>query len=347
MAKKTNSKNKKTYRESNKRAGEKTALEAVDNEVIDLDKEIIIGMKKPLNNEKVNNKNKKREKVQAKKKGKSQNRKITYREQKKKTSPKKHKIYTEKEIEQITKRRRLIESILKKVFIFAIVITAIVLFIMSPLFSITNIEVQNNDKITSQTILSLSGLQIGQNIFNISKKQISKAICEEPYIEDVSITRNLPSTIIVKIKERKATFMIEIGGAYAYINNQGYILEISPENIGVPILQGYVTEVDKIIPGNRLEVEDLKKLDTVLKIMESAKSNEIVDTITKINIENSNNYILILEGEGKTAYIGDATNINTRMLYLKEIIERQKGVNGEVFIDKDINTKKAVFREKV
>ena len=300
-------------------------------------------MKTNSNKGKDNKKNKKKQIS----KSNSRNKRVTIKEPKKKKKIKKEKLYTEEELEQIAKKRKLIASIFKKIFIFAIVVTAIVLFMMSPLFSITDIEVQENDKITSQTIISLSGLQIDQNIFNISKKQISKAVCEDPYIEDISISRNLPSTIVIKVKERKATFMLEIGGAYAYINNQGYILEISLEKIDVPILQGYVTETDKITPGSRLEVEDLKKLDTVLKIMESAKSNEIVDTITKINIENSNNYILILEEEGKTAYIGDATNINTRMLYLKEIIERQKGVNGEVFIDKDVNTKKAVFREEV
>ena len=337
MVKKTN-KNKKVYKKANNRADKRTALENTEEDVIDLDKEMIIGMKKPKNSE-INSK-KSKGKVQTKKKRKNENRRVTYKEQK-------QRVYTEKELEQIEQKRKLIKGIAKKIFILLVAITAIVLFMMSPLFSITNINVQDNNKITEQSVISLSELQIGQNIFSISKSRIEKLISENPYIESVSVTRNLPSTIVIKIKERQATFMIEIGGAYAYLNNQGYILEIASENIGVPIIQGTVTETEKITPGNRLDVEDLKKLDTVLKIMESAKSNEIVQMITKIDIENDDNYILTLEQEGKTVYLGDATSINTRMLYLKEIIERQKGVRGEIFIDKDVNSKKAVFREEV
>ena len=327
-------KKKKAYKSKKK-------IKTNDTEqVIDLDEEIVIGMKKKQVKEKEVHK-------KSNKKKKQNNRKMTEKEIKKKTSSKPKKVYSEEELEERAKRRKLIAKITKRVFLFAMLLTAIVLFMLSPLFSISDIEVEGNTKVTTQSIIHLSGLEIGQNIFRINKRQIIDGISENAYVDSAVVIRNLPSTVVVKINERKTTFMLEIGGAFAYVNNQGYILEVASEKLNVPILQGYITDVNKIVPGNRLEIEDLKKLDTVLRIMESAKSNEIVDLITKINIEEGNNYILVLEGEEKTVYLGDATSINTRMLYLKEIIERQKGVKGKIYINQDMNSKKAVFREDV
>ena len=91
----------------------------------------------------------------------------------------------------------------------------------------------------------------------------------------------------------------------------------------------------------------MQKLETVLKIVETAKSYEIANTISKIDITDSNNYTLLLETEKKTVYLGDASNINTRILYLKEILEIEKGKEMLVFLNVDINNEKVYTREKV
>ena len=90
--------------------------------------------------------------------------------------------------------------------------------------------------------------------------------------------------------------------------------------------------------------EDCNKLITVEKILKAAQSNGICDIITYINISNDKDYTVELPSKGKIAYLGDDTNINDKMLILKEILNREEGKNGEVFLN-DLN--KIFFREKV
>ena len=136
---------------------------------------------------------------------------------------------------------------------------------------------------------------------------------------------------------------------YAYINNQGYILEISENNGELPIIQGIETSEDKITPGNRLDINDLKKLEVVIKIMKIAQENGIDSKITSMDITNKNEYVIYFEGEKKTAYLGDGSNLNTKILYIKEIMEKyEAGKEGTIFVNGDFNNKfKAYFREKV
>lgn len=138
--------------------------------------------------------------------------------------------------------------------------------------------------------------------------------------------------------------MLQYGNGYVYIDGQGYILEISDQKIDKPIIKGYSTPEGDLQLGNRLKEEDLQRLDTVIKIVEAAKSNEIENLITEIDISNKENYILILEQKGKTVYLGDASDINYRILKLKVILEKEEGNNGKVFL---IDKNRMYFREDV
>ena len=141
--------------------------------------------------------------------------------------------------------------------------------------------------------------------------------------------------------------MIEYGASFVYIDNQGYILEISENKLELPILQGIQTESAQFEAGKRLENEDLQKMNTVLKIMEIAKNNDISNIITRIDIEDEENYKIIFETKEKTAYLGDNSNLNTKILTIKAILEKNEGIAGEIFVNMDLNTNYPIFRERV
>lgn len=54
-----------------------------------------------------------------------------------------------------------------------------------------------------------------------------------------------------------------------------------------------------------------------------------------------------LSQEKKVVYLGDKNKMETKILYLKKIIEQEKGIEGEIFLNKDFKDKFPVFREKV
>ncbi len=244
-------------------------------------------------------------------------------------------------------KRKIIRRLTAVALLIILLIGGFIYFLLSPVFNIKNIDVINNNNISSQVIVNMSGINVNQNMFKISKREAKKAILTNPYIEDVKIKRKLFNTIQIEVKERTATLMLEYGNSFVYINNQGYILEISTEKLQVPMLTGYVTPLDQIKPGNRLNKEDLERLTTVLNIMEVANSNDIGPLITKIDVKSKKDYILTLEAEDKIIYLGEGSDLSTQMLFIKEMIEREKGIDGEFFINMDLNTNKPVFREKV
>ena len=343
--------------------------EPMNDNMFNIDNEIVIGVTVLPDKKKGNQNNKqvKNKKGQAKKKGKNTKNKnnrqqtnfdiyddrINNNYNRKKTNnpnKKKRKQYKKISPEEERKRRirkekrlKIIKAILKIILFIAIIAGIAAFLLVSPVFNINEISVSGNNKIQATEIESLSQLNIEQNIFRFSKETVKNNIKQNAYIDSVEIKRKLPNKIEINVTERTPAYQIKFGNAFAYIDEKGNILEINEEDLKLPLITGYKTQVEDFKAGNMMQ-EDVTKLDTVNSIIRVSKSNEIYDLITSIDITNDEEYKVEFKGEGKTAYLGDASNINDRILLLKEILLKEKGNQGEIFIN-DLN--KVFFREKV
>lgn len=303
--------NKQKIKEREKRIKQRNAK---SKEQFDIDTETVIGM---------TNKN---------------NRKIIQEEKKRIT----------KKQAQILKRKKRIKTILKLLFLFMIIIGGIVFALVSPIFNINEIQVTGNNQIPTETVVSLSQLQIGENLFKFSCNKSEQEIKTNSYIKNVKIQRKIPNKVVISIEEREKNFNVEFLNGYAYIDNQGYILEISEQKLELPTIIGISTEQEQIVEGNRLNEQDLGKLETVIQIMNICKSYELQDKITNIDITNKNDYILYMESEKKEIHLGDESNLSNKMLYVPAIIEENKNKEGTIYLNGDINNNfKPRFREKV
>lgn len=260
------------------------------------------------------------------------------RNTKKNTSNKKKK--SQRKITRKKNRRIL------KISLLLLIIFGVIIFIfISPVFNIRKIDITGNEIINSDTIESLSGIRINENIFRISKKSIKNRLKENPYINEVEISRKLPGTVELNIDERKVAYQVKVINSYVYLDYQGYILEISSKEKQVPLIEGFSTDQDTILKANRLSGVDIEHLKVLLKIMENAQKNEIAKLISKIIIKD-NEYILDLKEEKKTVYLGNAKDITIQMYYVKSIIDNEKDKEGKIFVNGNINSGfKPYFRE--
>ena len=237
-------------------------------------------------------------------------------------------------------------GIIKKIIPIILIIVSISIFsLITPIFNITEIKVEGNEKVETDSIISLSGLKIGENLFRNSKSKVKNNIKENTYIDTVTMKREPPGTISLVVKERKVEYQIKLIDGYVYIDNQGYILDVSSEDANLPFIEGF--EEEELLNEKRLTKEDLKKLNTIIKIMEAIKTVDLQTLITSINAANEQEYILYLKKEKKYAYIGDASNLNNKVLYMQTMIEKEKKNSGIMFLNGNISEGfKPYFREE-
>lgn len=333
------------------------------NEKFNFDQDYFLGMSD--SNKKSNyktNKNSNREKNKSKNKANSN--KST---RKNKVSGKNEEIIRQKEIlsKNIAagkiKNKKLIEHEKKKqrkkklvkFILLAFIFVGIATFLfVSPVFNIEIIEVRNNNKITADKIVSVSEIKKYKNIFLFSKSSADKKIKEsEPYIESTKIYRSFPNKVVIEVTERTATLQIQLeNNTYAYINNQGYILEYSEEKLEAPVIKSAKTDFADLRAQDkttRLCESDLNSLGNVLKVISIMKDYEMDSYIIEFDISNTDDLQVKLNQNDKIVHLGDCTDLNTRILYLKEILKDTKGEKGEIFINGNLNEDYIYFREDV
>lgn len=240
------------------------------------------------------------------------------------------------EKEKRMKKYRIIKFILKFLIFIALLTGLVVYGFTSPVFNITEIRIFGNEKFDKEEYLKLSELNLGENIFNFRKSTVISNIKNNAYVENVIIKRKLPTKIEITIEERTATYLISLEeNEFAYINNQGYILEKSQEKIPLTIIKGISTEENKIIEGDRLENDDLERLQNVIQIKDSMNNIEITKELTEIDITNRFNYILTFEKEAKEVHLGNVNDLSSKMLYMKYVLEQEEGVPGTIYLNQE------------
>lgn len=362
MAKKTNddtidllylnsendNKKKRKIKAKNRNVPKKTVKQ---DDIINLDNEIIIGLTPKPEKKQPKKENVKKQKLK--------------KESQKKQAHKQPQRNPQKQVQQKSQSREKINNnpkktikksiklkILKWTSISILLVIVVIAFIFSPIFNVKQIKVEGIQKLLEEDIVNLSQIQLNENMFKVKISEVKKRIEENTYVETVSITRELPKTIKIVVKEREPQYIIETENGNAYIDSNGYIIELLEEKLPLPILIGYTTSLDNIInfeTTKKLSDEDCKKLETVTPIVEAARNNDILKYITAIDMQDSQDIKLNLESEGKIVYLGDASNANLRILYLKTIIEKETGKSGEAYINGDLHTlkPKPYFREAI
>ena len=325
---------KETSKVSNKRATRKITKKKnkkEDNKEVKETKQKIKKIKQRKNKEK-----------SEKQKELKKQEKLEKKEQKKNEK----KILSAKKIKQMKK----IKETVKVVFIVSILCFALLLFILSPVFNIKEINVLNNEQVSKESVTGVLNIKNNTNIFKENNKNIKEKLKENPYIdtEKTTIRRILPSTLIINIAERKIEFLLEFGSAFAYLDKDGNILDISSTPLdGKIIIKGYNTSEDKIKKGNKLSDEDINKVKEAFQILKVARNYEFGEKITSVDIKDSDDYLLYIESEGKTVHVGDTSSLDTKMLYIKAIMEKENENEGEIFVNIDLNNKNAYFKQNV
>ena len=258
------------------------------------------------------------------------------------------------------KTLRKIVRVLARIVVLVIVLAIIFSIVfLSGVFSVKSIEItidgvnQDGESLQISEVERLSGLIIGQNLFEISRGAIKQSILQNRYVDSVEVTKHFNGTISINIEERKVKYLINYAGSYIYIDNKGNILELSSEKKDIPVILGASTDFTSLAVGSsenrvtRLNDDDLEKLDVVNNILEIAKSNDVDALISRVDITDDKNYIIYLDSEGKTVYLGDCSNLNTRILYMKSIIKQESGIQGEIFLNIDLDSEYPYFRESV
>lgn len=234
-------------------------------------------------------------------------------------------------------RRRKKKKLIKKIIIFLILaIIALAAFCLKhPYFNITAIEVTNSKLVDKEEVQGLSNINLGTNIFNLNKNTVRQQILTNPYISDVKIHRNLPSTVLLDIVERRPQYYISTEQEYIIVDTEGVALEsvlsidASRAN-SESLVEITGLDISQIVIGEKVGSND-KKIEQLHVFSDLIQRNQSEAIITCINLESDAD--IKVNFKDIMVKVGSINDMEGKLNKAINIITQQNLVNLKGYID--------------
>ena len=166
-------------------------------------------------------------------------------------------------------RLRLFSSVL-------LIIGLIAAFILSftSLFTVDLIEVRGNENFSAEEIISMGHASPGKNIiYHPDKERIQENIELNPYIKSAKVSRKLPSTLVITVKERKQMMALKYDDDYLLLDREGILLQKSHSKPKLTLIEGNI--ITKIKLGEQLGTQNEEMISKSVSLIQMMEDSDL------------------------------------------------------------------------
>ena len=190
------------------------------------------------------------------------------------------------------------------------------------LFELEAIEFGGACHLSDQKALELISVEKGVNIFAVDLKAIEYAMEQDPRIQEVTISRRLPSTITVAIKEREPVMLIG-GECLLALDEEGMVMPVEGTDLplDIPVLTGVHPPLEPGSGAHHLGVQKGLQIRRAVK----RQAPVLWDAISEINLSQPESPRLYLVSGGTEVRLGGGdlgTQIQRLWIVLRDLAAR-------------------------
>jgi cell division protein FtsQ len=191
-----------------------------------------------------------------------------------------------------------------------------------PVFNIAKYEVEGNRYYSADEILIMGNCKTGGNIFwKAGISDIEERLSKDAYMQEVTVKRSLPDTIVIEIVERKQTAAIALGEKYVVIDSNGTVLRKTSVEPKIPVLRGLT--ITKMTVGEEIETEEKILLQQTLEMLASMEKGDMFFKKVEISKLQIKAYVYdSLLCQGTPENLTKAIESNRLQLVIQELYEK-------------------------
>lgn len=135
--------------------------------------------------------------------------------------------------------------------IFLTVILGLLIYYGHAFFKIEDVVVKGAGRLEPSEVVAVAGVREGTSIWWISETNISKRLLLIPAVASVSVSRRLPATVVIEIREREPAAYLVCGETYWVVDREGVVFDTARSlESGRPVVTGVPD--DEIVAGSQL-----------------------------------------------------------------------------------------------
>jgi len=201
-------------------------------------------------------------------------------------------------------------------------------------FSVKQTDVDGNIILSDEEILQLANIPDSAGLYDLDLRLMRERILQQPYIKDVVINRELPSTLKIKVTERRPVAILN-NTNLLYLDQEGYVLPhtSSRDIFDLPIISGLTPPIDAN-PGEKIELTEIQTAMEIFSVAQEV-NEELYHFISEVDLNNRRD-ILIYSAEWGVPIIFGRGEALRKLVYLDAFLKQyaiKRGLANIIYID--------------
>lgn len=226
---------------------------------------------------------------------------------------------------RLKRRRAIRKALLSFCLLFIVGIVGVVLA-FTVFFKVDKIVAKGSTVYPQKIILENCGVVEGDSLLMADSSDIAENLMSQlPYIGSVTITRDLPSTLIINITDTKVAAAIMNNGTYILLDDNGKVLDADADilNDGIPVVKG--VEIANFTEGEKITFKSEENGDILIEILKSATKSGMYG-LTEIDVTDISEIVMRYDNRIRIL-VGSSVNLETKILRAASAIERENEIN--------------------
>ena len=235
------------------------------------------------------------------------------------------------------KRRTIVLALVFTVFVLAIGVT----LCLTVLFHVSGISVSGDTHYEAEQVISISGINVGENMFLIPTKKVAQTIERTlPYAESVKLKRSPSGAVELALYPATVGAAVQQDGEqYFLLSTRGKVLEENVKELPeqVPIFIGGA--ISSAVVGQEIVFKEAETLSLFQNFLELLASENLTG-VTQIDLTDKSNVQLVFDHRIHLK-LGALSSVEKKMNFVKATLahnaEDTPDFRGEIDFTMDKN----------
>lgn len=220
------------------------------------------------------------------------------------------------------RRRRNVPRLLLRLLALALVAECAAALLFSPRLWVRTLRIEGNSSIPTRRIAARLDLQEQTNIVRLSVDRLRTRVLAEPAIQQASVKRRLPGTLVVSVRERTPWAVVQATSGACYIVDQTLVpfRKTSVPDADLPLVRLALARESEPVLGKQIIAPGLREATICLRW---AAAHTAFFPLASVSVDRAGKLCLNRRGTGTQIRLGSGVDLAKKLDTLVLLLARR------------------------
>lgn len=219
------------------------------------------------------------------------------------------------------------------------------ILILLPMFRIQSIEVEGNTIHTTEEIIEASGLEVGQELFSVNRKDVNYGIWTNcKYVDEIAVVRSFNKVKIIVV-EKENVMVTSFNGKYFSFDTDFCVIEEAPSEAHMAhLVKVELPLIQSLSVGGKITFENSERdMSHVGEVLSALRESGTLSRVTQIDFSKKYSISYVLSSACRV-HLGSVTDLDAKLSMTEAILSRKAWTQDTPAVVDVSNLKKPTFR---